>query len=574
MLGEVGRFASLASWGSRASTAMRGGAAVFGVAWIAAAALLGCAEQQATQVLVHFDAEPALRAEAMTLRVRVFDLPAGAVRYDEARTVGGASPQASFPATVPVVPRDGDAGRRFRVLGELTDGSDVVISTVMTEEGFTAHTLREVTLVFARDAGDGGSATDAGVDAGEGRDAGDAGSTDAPSCPTCPCSSDLCVAGACVPSRRIAHVGAGGNSTCAIDDEGALLCFGANDVAQLGLGAASGSVLVPTVVPERILWTGSSTSMIEPLPPLTTIDPSTTFMCAIDLNGAPHCWGRNDRRQLGLGPCCSDATLDQTRPTPLRSGGMMRVITTGQQHACGISESMRGRLYCWGRNDDGKTSGTDRTQYAEPRPVDYNDDWLDVSAGDAHTCAIRTLGPGGLYCFGRDSEGRLGQSFGGVDQATPQRVPGSYRYVSAGSRHTCAITLDGHLLCFGRNAEGQLGVGDTTFRQGTREVDGAFADWVQVSAGYTHTCGIRDGDRLFCWGTNLTGELGVPSVTGGTSTTPVEVGAGYVQVSAGESYTCAVTTEGRLHCFGSGASGELGTGDTADQPSPALLCFD
>jgi alpha-tubulin suppressor-like RCC1 family protein len=33
-------------------------------------------------------------------------------------------------------------------------------------------------------------------------------------------------------------------------------------------------------------------------------------------------------------------------------------------------------------------------------------------------------------------------------------------------------------------------------------------DWTGVAAGYVHTCGLRAGGTLYCWGANGSGEIG------------------------------------------------------------------
>ena len=64
-----------------------------------------------------------------------------------------------------------------------------------------------------------------------------------------------------------------------------------------------------------------------------------------------------------------------------------------------------------------------------------------VSAGDYHTCGVRT--DGAVECWGL--------KFGG--QATPPG--GSFASVSAGERHTCGVRTDGAVECWGLNLWGQ-----------------------------------------------------------------------------------------------------------------------
>lgn len=87
------------------------------------------------------------------------------------------------------------------------------------------------------------------------------------------------------------------------------------------------------------------------------------------------------------------------------------------------------------------------------------------------------------------------------------------------------------------------------------------ADWVQVSSGYYHSCGVRNTGRLYCWGEGNRGQLG----NGGTSpvAVPTQVAGNatdWRSVSAGSKWTCAIKTNGTLWCFGRDDFGQLGNG--------------
>jgi alpha-tubulin suppressor-like RCC1 family protein len=72
--------------------------------------------------------------------------------------------------------------------------------------------------------------------------------------------------------------------------------------------------------------------------------------------------------------------------------------------------------------------------------------------------------------------------------------------------------MDQQLLCWGLGTAGQLGNGSFggTLTP-TLEFD-AVHTWKTVSASRAsadgHTCAIRQGGRLYCWGSNVFGELG------------------------------------------------------------------
>ena len=111
-----------------------------------------------------------------------------------------------------------------------------------------------------------------------------------------------------------------------------------------------------------------------------------------------------------------------------------------------------------------------------------------MSAGAAHGCAIQARAS--LYCWGFDYDGRLG-----LGQPTAPQPPvqvgtaTDWSDVSAGGGHTCGIRAGGALYCWGANTAGEVGDGTVTQRNSPTRI--GTATWRQVSAGYTHTCAIR-----------------------------------------------------------------------------------
>lgn len=71
--------------------------------------------------------------------------------------------------------------------------------------------------------------------------------------------------------------------------------------------------------------------------------------------------------------------------------------------------------------------------------------------------------------------------------------------LTAGRSHACAASDDGRVWCWGDNRVGQLGVGDLEPRDGAVEVQGlpAVRD---VEAAGDLTCAVDRGYRMWCWG--------------------------------------------------------------------------
>ena len=89
--------------------------------------------------------------------------------------------------------------------------------------------------------------------------------------------------------------------------------------------------------------------------------------------------------------------------------------------------------------------------------------------------------------------------------------------ISLGTNFGCALDSANAAYCWGLNTSGQVGNPAT----GTHFlVPTAVTSQSTISAGYTHSCLIRNG-KAYCWGDNTYGELGNDSTTG--SNTPVAV---------------------------------------------------
>jgi alpha-tubulin suppressor-like RCC1 family protein len=85
------------------------------------------------------------------------------------------------------------------------------------------------------------------------------------------------------------------------------------------------------------------------------------------------------------------------------------------------------------------------------------------------------------------------------------------------------VTTDDQAYCWGDNGLGQLGHGTHTRRLTPVPVAGGLR-FVQVSSGYTHTCGVTTDHRVYCWGHNGSGQLG-DGTQGTNRLTPVAVAA-------------------------------------------------
>src|SRR5207244_554717 len=80
--------------------------------------------------------------------------------------------------------------------------------------------------------------------------------------------------------------------------------------------------------------------------------------------------------------------------------------------------------------------------------------------------------------------------------------------VTAGDRHTCARKADGTAWCWGLNLSGQLGLGDTVNRTSPAQLTGLGTGTASIAAGGLHACAMESDGSVWCWGANDYGQLG------------------------------------------------------------------
>ena len=237
---------------------------------------------------------------------------------------------------------------------------------------------------------------------------------------------------------RVTAISAGSQHSCAVTRRKRALCWGENRAGQLGDGST-----LDSLTPVRVVN----------LPRARTISTARDITCAITPIGRAKCWGWNRYGQLG------DGTTD-TRATPTRVAGFARVtgLEAGWLHGCAIPR--RGRTRCWGYNADGQLG--DGTTINRLRPVTVSSlvGVKAIAGALGHSCAITRQGR--AMCWGDNSIwNQLGDGTS-EDRLTPVPVANmpKAKAITAGRRHSCAITEDGLAMCWGDNAYGQVGVPD------------------------------------------------------------------------------------------------------------------
>jgi alpha-tubulin suppressor-like RCC1 family protein len=145
---------------------------------------------------------------------------------------------------------------------------------------------------------------------------------------------------------------------------------------------------------------------------------------------------------------------------------------------------------------------------------------------------------------------------------TPTPVPRLFaKAISAGSSHTCAVTLSGGAKCWGYNDAGELGDGTRANRSVPVDVVGLSSGVASISSGETFTCALMTSGGVKCWGSNFYYSLGSGSPSHEDSYVPVDVkglSSGVISITAGFHHACALLQTGGVKCWGENGFGQLG----------------
>jgi alpha-tubulin suppressor-like RCC1 family protein len=198
-----------------------------------------------------------------------------------------------------------------------------------------------------------------------------------------------------------------------------------------------------------------------------------------------------------------------------------------------------------------------------------------LTVGSQHACVL--VEGGEVWCWGFATDGALGAGPDVTSTDVPVRalLPRPAIAIDAGFEGTCAITDDGAAWCWGRNLSGEVGDGTTEDRFEPTRVTGLPGPAVGISRGHAHACAVLDNGSGWCWGDNVVGELGNGRPTGSAATEsrPVRIeGVPSLRaVSAGGGFTCALTDGGAAWCWGNDLHGELGRTGSYDFETPGIV---
>ena len=275
------------------------------------------------------------------------------------------------------------------------------------------------------------------------------------------------------------QVAVGKENTCAIRSDSSLWCWGGNSYGQLLLSGTSNR-LTPVAVAGAV-W--------------SQVACGQSHACAVSNQSTLSCWGNNGSGQLGAAtPSPSGGQTDVP-------GGPWQSVATGVYQTCAIAQNST--LWCWGDNTNGQLGNGNTNPSAAPIQV-TGQGWSQVSTKYLHTCAVKNDGT--LWCWGINANLQAGTSSQFPWSPVQVGTEADWTQVTTGLYHSCGIKTDGTLWCWGGNFSGQLGndsiaVLPTAQTSDPAQVTGT--TWKSVSAGQSHTCAVTVDGTLWCWAATI-----------------------------------------------------------------------
>jgi hypothetical protein len=250
------------------------------------------------------------------------------------------------------------------------------------------------------------------------------------------------------------------------------------------------------------------------------------------------------------------------------------IVALGEAKDEGYAIDSTGQGWAWGANGEGSLCIGGKGKQFLPVKVPGMTEALAVKGGEDHVLWL--LANGTVKACGINTRGQLGVGTEPSRSRVAIQVPGLTGIVeiSAGERTSAARDSKGRLFTWGANGSGNLGLGTVTPAEFTPKQVSLPGPVSQVYAGghvseNGHTLAIVGGE-VFGWGRDDWGDVGDGG--SGVRPTPVATGLHFARVAAAGRSSFGLDTEGNVWAFGADRAEALGNGvGIVNQPVPAIV---
>ncbi len=267
----------------------------------------------------------------------------------------------------------------------------------------------------------------------------------------------------------------------------------------------------------------------------------------------------------------------------LAPGESIIEISLGEKHSGALTSF--GRVFTWGHDIQGQL-GNGAFADSFPNPIDItgnftlqtNEKIIDIDMGNYHSAALSSTGR--LFTWGDNFEGKLGNNSTN-NSNIPVDITANFSLgegekilgIAMGYTHSMALTSAGRVFSWGYNYYGQVGDGTTLARHLPVDITFQFAfdigeAIVKIETGNDHSAVLTSSGRLFVWGHNNFGQLGIGELNYNANSTPTEITSHFnlvaeetiMDIDFNGNVSSAISSSSRVFTWGENSYGNLGIG--------------
>lgn len=321
---------------------------------------------------------------------------------------------------------------------------------------------------------------------------------------------------------------------------------------------------------------------------LVKVCAGSDFSLGLTSEGKLFAWGQGIDGQLGVNSQSSSSVPVEVTASGALAGKTIVSMAAGSSHALALTSD--GQVFAWGVNGYGQV-GIGSPDFRILSPVALGSAGVfdgkivvAISAGGDHSMALTSEGR--VFTWGMNYSGELGDGTSISYSRLPLEVMTSEELagqtivaIAAGLSHCLALAADGRLFAWGANGGGKLGINSTRDSHVPTAVimSGALAGkTVTAITGGWHSLALTADNMLFAWGYNTYGELGNGTLS--DSWVPVAVNQSGVLsgktlsvIACGSYHSVVMNPAGNCYTWGQNTQGQLGNNSTTDSPLPVAV---
>ena len=324
--------------------------------------------------------------------------------------------------------------------------------------------------------------------------------------------------------------------------EGNVYSCGRNNYGQLGYDHSSN-------IPKQI----------DNLPKIRKVSCGNYFTICIDEEGILWSFGQNKNGQLGIG-----STINQYTPKQIEGIPSIHTISCGSSHTLCITAGTN-EIWSFGSNKRGELCQNKTGDFQLiPKQTTYKN-IIFINAG--REISFFQDENKNIYGCGHNKYGQLGIESNNKKVVEPiqiklPKIAGNIINICTGGIFSIFLDDNGYVYSSGSNSRGQLGLGHNRNENKHKRIKN-LPKIKEISSGWYHSLLLDENNNLWTFGNNGHGELGLGNTENQNNPQQIKTIQNIQQISNGFGYYHSLIKDinGKIYVFGYNEDGQLGIGE-------------